>query len=229
NEDDIDEIELPQGTLNLVGRNVKHGHNNIDHHEVSDYSNDDEMTNETQHASLKAADLDSSHQQYRKPYKHYNSFAQPSGTPKEANVDKKMSPRRLRRPNINILIEQAEDNSNDSKNSLPNNNGQQMPLKVNGNVSSNPTQQRSQPRSTFSSKDHLSPYSHLHPHRDSMSSVTSDSSDESGLSKNESYSSPVTSSSTTCTDSNGTTAHSGLTQSKINVLNALNSRANKNP
>ncbi|RIB17444.1 kinase-like domain-containing protein [Gigaspora rosea] len=173
NEDDIDEIELPQGTLNLVGRNVKHGHNNIDHHEVSDYSNDDEMTNETQHASLKAADLgiimeeeeedddddefelDSSHQQYRKPYKHYNSFAQPSGTPKEANVDKKMSPRRLRRPNINILIEQAEDNSNDSKNSLPNNNGQQMPLKVN--------------------------------------------------------------------------AHSGLTQSKINVLNALNSRANKNP
>ncbi|CAG8689063.1 32122_t:CDS:2 [Gigaspora margarita] len=205
NEEDIDEIELPQGTLNLVGRNVKHGHNNIDHHEVSDYSNDEMITNETQHASLKA-DL-------------------------EADVDKKMSPRRLRRPNINIIVEQAEDNStNDSKNSLPNNNGQQMPLKVNG---INSTQQRSQPRSTLSSKDHLSPYSHLHPHRDSMSSVTSDSSDESGLSKNESYSSPITSSSTTCTDSNnnnenGNSAHSGLTQSKINVLNALNSRA-KNP
>lgn len=248
NEEDIDEIELPQGTLNLVGRNVKHGHNNIDHHEVSDYSNDEMITNETQHASLKADlgiimeeeeedddddefELDASHQQYRKPYKPYNSFAQPSGTPKEADVDKKMSPRRLRRPNINIIVEQAEDNStNDSKNSFPNNNGQQMPLKVNG---TNSTQQRSQPRSTLSSKDHLSPYSHIHPHRDSMSSVTSDSSDESGLSKNESYSSPITSSSTTCTDSNnnnenGNSAHSGLTQSKINVLNALNSRA-KNP
>ncbi|CAG8460552.1 11842_t:CDS:2 [Dentiscutata erythropus] len=192
NEEDIDEIGLPQGNLNLVGRNVKH-----DHHEVSD-SNDDELTNENQRAS----------------------------TPKEADVEKKLSPRGLRRPNI--IVEQFDDSASGKK--------------VNGNVS-NLTQQRSQPRSPFlsTSKDHLSPtYSHLHPHRDSMSSVTSDSSDDSGLSKIDSYSSPITSSSTTCTDNeNGisvSSPHSGqsstitssINKSKINVLNALNSRP-KNP
>ncbi|CAG8474183.1 23215_t:CDS:2 [Cetraspora pellucida] len=177
----------------------------------------------------------------------------------EAEVYNKMSPRRLRRyrGDLNepstLTVEQSNVNSTEGSASGKNgqsvlSSSQQISLKVNGNVS-NTTQQRSQPRTTFlsvSSKDHLSPtsYSHLHPHRDSMSSVTSDSSDDLGLSNNGSYSSSVTSSSIN-DDENGFSKQTpvsnpqsssvpkamassqpttgSLNKSKLNVLNALNS------
>ncbi|CAG8815903.1 32152_t:CDS:2, partial [Racocetra persica] len=83
----------------------------------------------------------------------YNSSIQSSETLKEAEVYNKTSPRRLRRyrgdsnePST-ITVEQSKFNSTEGsgKNGQPVlSSSQQIPLKLNGNVS-NPTQQRSQP------------------------------------------------------------------------------------